>query len=76
MYTRNNILKWQASTKNLEHAIDYNKHVSIIYTKEKETADYYIEKTVRVIPKKYKVRVATSDAAEQVIRLAAGATRV
>lgn len=37
-------------------AIDYSKHVSMIDTKEKETADQYIEKTARAIPKKYKVR--------------------
>lgn len=53
-------------------AIDYNKHVSIIDTKEKETVDQYIEKTARAIPKKYKVGVATLDATEQVIVLGTG----
>ncbi len=61
---------------NLGQVISYNKYVDIIYTKEKETADQYIERTTRTIHKKYRVRVATSDATEQVIILGAGATRV
>lgn len=56
--------------------IPYNKNVDIIYTKEKETADQYIEKTAKAIGKKYTVRVATSDVVEQVIILSSGATRV
>ena len=52
------------------------KNVDIIYTKEKETADQYIEKTAKAIGKKYIVRVATSDVVEQVIILSSGATRV
>lgn len=44
------------NVKRQGEVIDYNKYVSIIYTKEKETADQYIEKIARVIPKKYKVR--------------------
>ena len=47
-----------------------------VYTKEAETADQYIEKTVREIGKKYHVTVATSDALEQVIILGAGAVRM
>ena len=47
-----------------------------VYTKEAETADQYIEKTVREIGKKYRVTVATSDALEQVIILGAGAVRM
>ena len=41
--------------------------ISIVYTKEAETADQYIEKTAHAIGKKYKVTVATSDGTEQVI---------
>jgi len=47
----------------------------IIYTKEAETADQYIEKAAHEIGKKYKVTVATSDAIEQVIVMSAGAIR-
>lgn len=61
---------------NLGQVISYNKYVDVIYTKEKETADQYIERTAKAIDKKYQVRVATSDATEQVIILGAGATRV
>lgn len=41
--------------------------IYIVYTKQAETADQYIEKTVHEIAKKYDVRVITSDATEQVI---------
>jgi len=48
----------------------------IVYTKEAETADQYIEKAAHEISKKYKVTVATSDAIEQVIVLSSGAYRL
>ncbi len=48
----------------------------IIYTKEAETADQYIEKAAHEIAKKYKVTVATSDAIEQVIVMGSGAIRL
>ena len=38
-----------------------------MYTKQAETADQYIEKTVSDMAKKYKVIVVTSDATEQII---------
>ena len=47
-----------------------------MYTKEAETADQYIEKTVHRIGKKYRVTVATSDALEQMIIWGAGAARL
>ncbi len=42
-------------------------NIDVVFTKEAETADQYIEKTAHVIGKKYKVTVATSDGTEQVI---------
>lgn len=51
-------------------------NVYVVYTKEAETADQYIEKTVHEIGKKYDVKVATSDALEQVIILGQGAQRI
>ena len=51
-------------------------NIHVVYTKEAETADQYIEKTVHEIGKKYKVTVATSDATEQVIIWGAGALRM
>jgi predicted RNA-binding protein with PIN domain len=50
--------------------------VSVVYTKEAETADMYIEKTAHDLSRHYRVRVATSDALEQVIILGGGALRV
>ena len=48
----------------------------VVYTKEAETADQYIEKTTHEIGRKYKVTVATSDALEQVIVMGQGAYRI
>lgn len=51
-------------------------NIYVVYTKEAETADQYIEKTVHDISKKYHVRVATSDMMEQMIIMGAGAHRI
>lgn len=48
-------------------------NIYVVYTKEAETADQYIEKTTHEIGRKYKVTVATSDALEQVIVMGQGA---
>lgn len=50
--------------------------ISIVYTKEAETADMYIEKVSHTLSKKHRVRVVTSDALEQLIILGGGALRV
>lgn len=52
------------------------KNIHLVYTKEAETADQYIEKTVHRIGKNNNVTVATSDALEQVIIFGAGANRM
>jgi len=54
---------------------DYN-NISVVYTKEAETADQYIEKLVYVISPGYDVTVATSDVLEQVIIMGHGAKRL
>ncbi len=51
-------------------------NIYVVYTREAETADQYIEKTVHVIGRKYKVTVATSDALEQMIIWGEGAMRM
>lgn len=51
-------------------------NINIVYTKEAETADMYIEKTSHKLAKNNKVRVVTSDALEQIIILGNGALRV
>ena len=47
-------------------------NIHVVYTKEAETADQYIEKVVHEIGRKYHVTVATSDGVEQVITLGQG----
>lgn len=51
-------------------------NIYVVYTKEAETADQYIEKTTHEIGRKYKVTVATSDVLEQVIVMGQGAYRI
>jgi predicted RNA-binding protein with PIN domain len=51
-------------------------NIDVVYTKEAETADQYIEKVTHEIGRKYNVRVATSDGLEQLIIMGAGAVRV
>lgn len=51
-------------------------NIYVVYTKEAETADQYIEKTVHRMNRKYQVTVATSDALEQAIILGQGAQRL
>lgn len=55
---------------------DSYKGVKIIYTKENETADNYIERTLDLIGRIKRVRVATSDRLEQQLILARGGTRI
>ena len=50
--------------------------ISVVYTKEAQTADSYIEKTAKELSKKYRVTVATSDGLEQLIIFGSGAERV
>ena len=51
-------------------------NIHVVYTKEAETADQYIEKTVHKIGRKHRVTVATSDALEQMIIWGEGAYRL
>lgn len=57
-------------------SIEHFGDLSVVYTKEAETADMYIEKVTHTLAKQYKVRVATSDTLEQVIILGSGAMRI
>jgi len=50
--------------------------IYVVYTKEAETADAYIEKTVHEIGKKHNVTVATSEGMEQIIVFGNGAVRM
>ncbi len=57
-------------------SIEKYHNITIVYTKEAETADMYIEKVTHEIGKKHHVRVATSDGLEQIIIMGHGAMRV
>ena len=49
-------------------------NIHVVYTKEAETADMYIEKVVHEVGRKYHVTVVTSDGVEQVITQGQGGT--
>ncbi|MBQ3022526.1 MAG: TetM/TetW/TetO/TetS family tetracycline resistance ribosomal protection protein [Clostridia bacterium] len=51
-------------------------NITVVYTKEAQTADAYIEKAVHELGKKHHVQVATSDYLEQLIILGSGAVRI
>lgn len=51
-------------------------NINIVYTKESETADTYIERVSHELSKNHRVRVATSDGIEQMIILGNGAMRI
>ena len=59
----------------VEEIVTYH-NIYVVYTKEAETADQYIEKTVHRIGRQYQVTVATSDGLEQVIIMGQGAHRI
>lgn len=58
-----------------EEVVPYH-NIYVVYTKEAETADQYIEKTVHRIGREHQVTVATSDGLEQIIILGQGAHRL
>jgi predicted RNA-binding protein with PIN domain len=62
--------------KGNQREIEKYGNVSVVYTKEAETADTYIEKTSRELSRNYKVRVATSDGQVQMIVFGNNAVRV
>ena len=57
-------------------SVEHYGDLSVVYTKEAETADAYIEKVTHDLAKHHRVRVATSDGLEQIIILGAGALRI
>ncbi|MDO5411211.1 MAG: NYN domain-containing protein [Lachnospiraceae bacterium] len=62
--------------KNNPGTVEKYHNIYVVYTKEAETADQYIEKTNGSLARANQVRVATSDRLEQVIILGQGASRV
>ena len=61
--------------RNVQDVFKYH-NIYVVYTKEAETADAYIERATYEIGRHHHVRVATSDGAEQLIILGHGALRL
>lgn len=57
-------------------SVETVNNISVVYTKEAETADSYIERTTHELSKNYRVQVATSDHMEQLIIIGNGAMRI
>ena len=59
-----------------EREVEQYHNLYVVYTKEAETADMYIEKATHEIARRYHTRVVTSDTTEQLIILGNGALRI
>ena len=59
-----------------EREVEQYHNLYVVYTKEAETADMYIEKATHEIARRYRTRVVTSDTTEQLIILGNGALRI
>ncbi len=57
-------------------SVEKYHNIHVVYTKEAETADAYIERATYELGRHYRVKVATSDGPEQLIILGHGALRV
>ena len=57
-------------------SVEKYHNIHVVYTKEAETADAYIERATYEIGRKHRVKVATSDGPEQLIILGHGALRL
>ena len=62
--------------KENEGSVEEIGGITVVYTKERQTADAYIEKATYSLTEKNSVRVVTSDFVEQLVVLGNGATRV
>ena len=61
---------------NVDNASDRGDDFKVIYTKKDETADEYIQRTVRELKDKYSITVVTSDRLIQVAIFSFGAYRM
>lgn len=61
---------------NLEKKEQVNPNISVVFTKDGETADSYIEKKVNTLGRKYEIVVVTSDSLEQQTVFQRGAVRM
>ena len=72
----NLILVFDAYRVKSDREVEEYGNITVVYTKEAETADMFIEKTAHKLSPENRVRVATSDGTEQLIILGSGAARV
>lgn len=64
------------NVKNSMEKVEERKYITVVYTKEHQTADSYIEKFITSLSRYDDVKVATNDYAEQQIVLGKGASRI
>lgn len=64
------------NVKGTDEKIEKNHGVTVVFTKENQTADSYIEKFISGLSRYDEIAVATSDYAEQQIVLGKGGTRI
>jgi predicted RNA-binding protein with PIN domain len=64
------------NVKNSREKVEKRDHVTVVYTKEHQTADSYIEKFITTLSEYDDVKVVTNDYAEQQIIMGKGAARV
>ena len=72
----NVILVFDAYRVKSDREVEEYGNLKVVYTREAETADMFIEKTAHRLSGDNRVRVATSDGTEQLIILGSGAIRV
>lgn len=72
----NVILVFDAYRVKSDREVEEYGSLKVVYTREAETADMFIEKTAHRLSGDNRVRVATSDGTEQLIILGSGATRI
>lgn len=63
-------------TKGNPGSVIHYHNIDIVYTKEAQSADQYIERVAQQMGREYRIRVATSDATEQIVILGKGAVRM
>ncbi len=62
--------------RSIEKKENLNKNISIVFTKDGETADSYIEREVHILGRRFEVNVVTSDWLEQQTIFQRGAIRI
>ena len=79
LYNRKNEVVLEGQVNDIRKECEKYHNIEVVYTKEAETADQYIERTTHQLgakPQKYRVTVATSDGLEQIIIMGQGAHRI